>query len=123
MDCEALDVLHKIQEHLVILSEDPMIKLPESFHKGLQYAKMGGSYKSVEDVKRVLGALKKSNVSESEICLIANICPGDADEVFKLMPKLNEKRKKSERGIDDVIRELVELKTAKDGEVGGMDLD
>ncbi|KAL5722692.1 hypothetical protein ACHQM5_006181 [Ranunculus cassubicifolius] len=115
MDCEAKESLEKIQEHLVILSEDPTIKLPELFHKGLNYAKSSGGYTDVEEVRRVLEVLKrKNNVSDSEICLIANICPEGSDEVFALMPELKAKRKKTERAIEDVLGDLIQLKSNKD---------
>ncbi|PIA62599.1 hypothetical protein AQUCO_00200541v1 [Aquilegia coerulea] len=112
MDCEAQDVLEKIQESMVILSEDPDIKLPESFHKGLQYAKSTSSYKNPDKVRHVLEGLKKQSVSESEMCLVGNICPESVDELFALMPNLKEKKKKNEGAVKDVLSELAKLKSA-----------
>ncbi|KAF9625394.1 hypothetical protein IFM89_022379 [Coptis chinensis] len=111
MDCEAEAILSKIQEQMVILSDDPMIKLPVSFHKGLQYAKSGCGYSNVESARRVLETLKANNkVSESEICLIGNICPDGVDELFALMPSLKGNKGKNERAVKDVVGLLAKMK-------------
>ncbi|CAK9170997.1 unnamed protein product [Ilex paraguariensis] len=67
MDCEAAEILQGIQEQMVILSEDPAIKIPISFDRGLQYAKRGSHYTSPHSVRRVLDALKQHNVSDGEV--------------------------------------------------------
>lgn len=54
MDCEAEQVLQGIQEQMVILSEDPTIKIPQSFDRGLQYCKRGSHYTNSQSVRRVL---------------------------------------------------------------------
>lgn len=82
MDCEAAQVLEGIQEQIVVLSEDPNIKIPmwgivyntpyyttvffpfmfdsnpsycfSSFDKGLQRAKKNSDYTSPQYVKEVL---------------------------------------------------------------------
>ncbi|KAI8524856.1 hypothetical protein RHMOL_Rhmol13G0182000 [Rhododendron molle] len=88
MDCEAADILLGIQEQMVVLSEDPTIKIPIPFDRGLQYAKNGSRYTDPESVRRVLEPLKAHGVSDSEICMIANICPESLDEVFALISSL-----------------------------------
>ncbi|THG13953.1 hypothetical protein TEA_024822 [Camellia sinensis var. sinensis] len=90
MDCEAADILEGIQEHMIILSEDPTIKIPIAFDRGLQYAKTVSHYTSPQSVRQVLEPLKKHGVSDSEMCLIANICPESVDEVFALIPSLKD---------------------------------
>ncbi|KAG5527496.1 hypothetical protein RHGRI_028407 [Rhododendron griersonianum] len=99
MGCEAADIVQGIQEQMVVLSEDPTIKIPIPFDRGLQYAKNGSRYTDPESVRRVLEyhftywktmllPLKAHGVSDSEICMIANICPESLDEVFALIPSL-----------------------------------
>ncbi|GFP92808.1 E3 ubiquitin-protein ligase rglg2 [Phtheirospermum japonicum] len=88
MDCEAAEILQGIQEQMVILSQDPDIKLPVSFDMGLTYAKRSGNQAKPETVKRIFEPLKKHGVSETQICLIVNICPESVDEVFALIPAL-----------------------------------
>uniref|UniRef100_A0A0A9DXA6 Uncharacterized protein n=1 Tax=Arundo donax TaxID=35708 RepID=A0A0A9DXA6_ARUDO len=39
---------------MAILSEDPKIKIPESFDKAFQYAKEGNHFTSANDVKQAL---------------------------------------------------------------------
>ncbi|KAL6567577.1 hypothetical protein OROGR_001245 [Orobanche gracilis] len=53
MDCEAAEILQSIQEQMVILSQDPDIKLSASFDKGLTYAKRSGNYAKPETVKKI----------------------------------------------------------------------
>ncbi|KAK7331176.1 hypothetical protein VNO77_25394 [Canavalia gladiata] len=69
MDCEAADVLQGINEQMVMLSRDPSIKIPECFDKGLR-------------------PLAKCGFTDSEICVIGNVCPETVDEVFALLPSL-----------------------------------
>ncbi|KAL6992923.1 hypothetical protein U1Q18_011039 [Sarracenia purpurea var. burkii] len=88
LDCEAADILQGIQEQMVILSEDPTIKIPIAFDKGLQYAKNGSHYTSPQSVRQILEPLKTHGVADSEMCMIANICPESVEEVFALIPSL-----------------------------------
>ncbi|CAK9184555.1 unnamed protein product [Ilex paraguariensis] len=90
MDCEAAEILQGIQEQMVILSEDPAIKIPISFDRGLQYAKRGSHYISPHPVRRVLDALKLHNVSDGEVSMIANVGPESVEEVFALVPSLKD---------------------------------
>ncbi|XP_057961979.1 DNA-directed RNA polymerases IV and V subunit 4-like [Malania oleifera] len=110
MDCEAAYVLQGIQEQMAILSEDPTIKLPIAFDKGLLYGKTSSYYRSPQSVRRVLETLAKHGVSDGEICMIANICPETVDEVFALMPSLKDKRSKLREPLKDVLSELAMLK-------------
>ncbi|XP_062162495.1 DNA-directed RNA polymerases IV and V subunit 4-like [Alnus glutinosa] len=110
MDCEAVDILQGIKDQMVILSRDPEFRLPVSFDKGLQYAKRGGYYTNPQPVRQVLEALTKYDVSDGEICLIANVCPESVDEVFALVPSLKAKRTKLSEPLKDVLSELAKLK-------------
>ncbi|KAF8409780.1 hypothetical protein HHK36_005859 [Tetracentron sinense] len=110
MDCEAALALQGVQEQLVILSEDPTIKMPVTFDKGLQYAKTGSHYRSPQSVRQALETLKRHGVSDGEICMIANICPETVDEVFSLIPSLKAKRRKIEQTVKEVLCKLAELK-------------
>lgn len=106
MDCEAAQVLEGIQEQMVVLSEDPTIKIPISFDKGLQHAKKGIDYTSPQSVKEALQNLKNHGVADSEICLIANIHPESADEVFSLVPSLKGKKNKLLEPLKSALGEL-----------------
>ncbi|OVA05114.1 RNA polymerase II [Macleaya cordata] len=110
MDCEAEVVLQGIHEQLVILSKDPTIKLPPAFNKGLQYAKGSSQYTSPQSVRQALEKLRVLKISESEICLIANVCPETVDEVYALIPSLKPNRLMTEGAIKDVLYELDNLK-------------
>ncbi|KAK9267970.1 hypothetical protein L1049_010407 [Liquidambar formosana] len=110
MDCEAAQMLEGIQEQMVILSEDPTIKIPLSFNRGLQYAKTGSHYTNPQSVRRVLETLTKHGVSDGEICLIANVCPETVDEVFALVPSLKPKWSQLRGPLSDVLSELAKLK-------------
>ncbi|KAL0443074.1 UNVERIFIED_CONTAM: DNA-directed RNA polymerases IV and V subunit [Sesamum latifolium] len=117
MDCEAAEILQGIQDQMVILSQDPDIKLPVSFDMGLTYAKRGGNYAKPQTVKKILEyphllPLKKHGVSESEICLIANICPESVEEVFALVPALKPKMNKLRDPLRIALNELANLKEA-----------
>ncbi|PIN02873.1 RNA polymerase II, fourth largest subunit [Handroanthus impetiginosus] len=112
MDCEAAEILQDIQDHMVILSQDPDIKLPVSFDTGLTYAKRGGNYAKPQTVKKIFEPLKKHGVSECEICLIANICPDSVDEVFALVPTLKPKMSKLREPLRIALDELGNLKEA-----------
>ncbi|GAB2287537.1 hypothetical protein Dimus_037135 [Dionaea muscipula] len=112
MDCEAADILEGIQEQMTFLSVDPTIKIPVSFDKGLQYAKSGGRYTNPESVRKVLEKLKEHDVSDGEICLIANVYPDTVDEVFALVTSLKGKRSKLSEPLKDVLTELASLKNS-----------
>ncbi|KAI8544363.1 hypothetical protein RHMOL_Rhmol08G0290700 [Rhododendron molle] len=84
MDCEAADIVQGIQEQMVVLSEDPTIKIPMP--------------------------LKAHGVSDSEICMIANICPESLDEVFALIPSFKGKKNKVTQPLKDALSELTKLK-------------
>ncbi|RDX68062.1 DNA-directed RNA polymerases IV and V subunit 4, partial [Mucuna pruriens] len=88
MDCEAADVLQGIQEQMVMLSRDSSIKIPISFEKGLQYAKSSIKYTNLQSIRRILEPLAVCGLTESEICVIGNVCPETVDEVFSLLPSL-----------------------------------
>ncbi|KAL8100000.1 hypothetical protein AgCh_032311 [Apium graveolens] len=109
MDCEAAQVLEGIQEQMVVLSEDPTIKIPISFDKGLQRAKKGSDYTSPKSVKEALQNLKNLGVADSEICLIANIQPESADEVFSLVPSLKGKKNKLLEPLKSALDELAKI--------------
>lgn len=110
MDCEAASILEGIQEQMVILSQDPTIKLPESFDSGLQYSKTGSYYTNPQSVRRILETLSKLGVSNSEICVIANTCPETVDEVFALVRSLEVKRSRLREPLKDALDELAKLK-------------
>ncbi|KAL3850974.1 hypothetical protein ACJIZ3_012856 [Penstemon smallii] len=112
MDCEAAEILQGIQEQMVFLSQDPDIKLPVSFDKGLTYAKRAENYAKPQTVKKILEPLKKHGVSDSEICLIANISPESVDEVFALIPALKPKIGKLRNPLKICLDELSNLKEA-----------
>lgn len=109
MDCEAAQVLEGIQEQMVVLSEDPTVKIPLSFDKGLQRAKKGNDYASPQSVKETLQNLKNHGVADSEICLIANIHPESADEVFSLVPSLKGKKNKLLEPLKSALGELAKI--------------
>ncbi|KAK3007149.1 hypothetical protein RJ639_017229 [Escallonia herrerae] len=118
MDCEAAQILQGIQEQMIILSEDPNIKIPISFDRGLQYAKSGSEYTSPPSVRRVLEypfiiisvTLKKHGASDGEICTIANTCPESVDEVFALIPSFKGKHRTLREPLKDALSELAKLK-------------
>uniref|UniRef100_A0A453PG76 Uncharacterized protein n=1 Tax=Aegilops tauschii subsp. strangulata TaxID=200361 RepID=A0A453PG76_AEGTS len=66
-NCEAAEMLQKIQGHMAILSEDPTIKIPESFDKAFQYAKEGNHFTSAKLVKEILEPLKDYGVNDGEV--------------------------------------------------------
>ncbi|CAF1919644.1 unnamed protein product, partial [Brassica napus] len=88
MDCEAFEILQGIKEQMAVLSEDPSVKLPVSFDRGLEYVKYGRCYMNPQSVRQILEPLKKHGVSESEMCVIANVCPESIDEVFAFVPSM-----------------------------------
>ncbi|KAK7303452.1 hypothetical protein RJT34_14359 [Clitoria ternatea] len=88
MDCEAADILLGIQEQMITLSRDPTIKIPASFDKGLQYAKNNMKYTNPQSVRNILEPLSNCDLTDSEICVIGNVCPETVDEVYALLPSL-----------------------------------
>ncbi|GMI72652.1 hypothetical protein HRI_000934500 [Hibiscus trionum] len=112
MDCEAASILEGIQDQMVVLSGDPTIKLPESFHSGLQYSKGGSCYTNPQSVRKVLQSLSKHGVSNSEICMIANTCPETVEEVFALVRSLQAKKSRFSEPLKDALDELAKLKTS-----------
>ncbi|EYU27635.1 hypothetical protein ABFS83_13G138300 [Erythranthe nasuta] len=112
MDCEAAEILQGIQDQMVVLSQDPDIKLPVSFDMGLSYAKRGGNLAKPQTVKKIFEPLKKHGVSESEICLISNVGPETVDEVFALVPALKPKMSTLKGPLRIALDELAILKDA-----------
>ncbi|CAJ2658144.1 unnamed protein product [Trifolium pratense] len=110
MDCEAAVMLQGIQDHMVMLSRDPAIKIPASFDKGLHYAKSSSKHSNPESVRNILEPLKNHGLTESEICVIANVYPETADVVFALLPSLKGKRGINSQPIEDSMNELAKLK-------------
>ncbi|RYR63238.1 hypothetical protein Ahy_A04g021037 isoform B [Arachis hypogaea] len=92
MDCEAADILHGIQEQMVMLSRDSTIKIPISFDKGLHYASSNSKYSDSES-----------------ICMIANMCPETVDEVFALVPSVKDKGSTTQV-LQDSLHQLSKLK-------------
>ncbi|XP_060183402.1 mediator of RNA polymerase II transcription subunit 15a-like isoform X3 [Lycium barbarum] len=86
MDSEAADILQGIQEKMVELSEDPAIKLPVSFDRGLAYAQRNKLYNDPQAIKQILKPLKVHGVSDGELCMIANFHLESVDEVFAVVP-------------------------------------
>ncbi|XP_020517454.1 DNA-directed RNA polymerase II subunit 4 [Amborella trichopoda] len=91
MDCEAAIMLERIEEQLRTLSNDPAIKIPQSFNLGFKYAKSCTYYKKPESVKQVRELLGRYQLSDVESCLIANAHPEIVEEVYSFVPsfKLN----------------------------------
>ncbi|XP_065018925.1 DNA-directed RNA polymerases IV and V subunit 4-like isoform X3 [Musa acuminata AAA Group] len=113
MDCEAAEVLQEIQGHMTVLSDDPKIKMPESFSKALQYAKINAHYTNVQSVRQVLETLKQNGVTDGEICMIGNVDPETLDEVYALIPSLKTNKHKNEGAIADVLASLANFRTSK----------
>ncbi|KAJ1280778.1 hypothetical protein BS78_04G259100 [Paspalum vaginatum] len=113
MNCEAAELLQEIHEHMAILSEDPKIKIPDSFDKAFQYAKAGNHFTAANSVKQALEPLKKCGVNDGEICMIANIGPETAEEVYALVPSLKANRSLTEGPITEALSALANIKAAK----------
>ncbi|KAF8729617.1 hypothetical protein HU200_017565 [Digitaria exilis] len=113
MNCEATELLQEIHEHMAILSEDPKIKIPESFDKAFKYAKDGNHFTAASSVKQALEPLKKCGVNDGEICMIANIGPETIEEVYALVPSLKANRSLNEGPITEVLSALDNIKAAK----------
>ncbi|KAJ9567007.1 hypothetical protein OSB04_002973 [Centaurea solstitialis] len=88
MDCEAAQILLGIQEHMVLLSKDPTIKIPSSFDRALLYANRGNHYTDPQSARKILESLKDQGLSEGEMCVIANTAVESVGEAFGLMPSL-----------------------------------
>ncbi|CAI9760219.1 unnamed protein product [Fraxinus pennsylvanica] len=114
MDCEAAEILQGIQEQMVMLSEDPNIKLPVSFDSGLMYAKRGSYCTKSLTVGKILQPLKKYGVSDAEICQIANLRAESVEEVFALIPSLKAKENKIKEPLRIALGELTNLRDALD---------
>ncbi|VAI48912.1 unnamed protein product [Triticum turgidum subsp. durum] len=112
-NCEAAEMLQKIQGHMAILSEDPTIKIPESFDKAFQYAKEGNHFTSAKSVKEILEPLKDYGVNDGEICMIANIGPETIKEVYALIPSLKATRSINEGKIVEALAALANIKVSK----------
>lgn len=110
MACEASDILQVIQEQMVLLSKDPTIKASLAFDRGLQYAKRGSHYTNPQSVRKVLETLTKYGVTDGEMCIIADVCPETADEVFALVPSLKAKKSELSEPLNEVLLELAMLK-------------
>uniref|UniRef100_A0ACD5Z3Y7 Uncharacterized protein n=1 Tax=Avena sativa TaxID=4498 RepID=A0ACD5Z3Y7_AVESA len=113
MDCEAAEMLQQIHEHMAILSEDPKIKIPESFDKAFQYAKEGNHFTTAKSVKQILDPLKKYGVNDGELCMIANIGPETIKEVYALVPSLKATRSINEGLITEALAALANIKASK----------
>ncbi|XP_073011320.1 DNA-directed RNA polymerases IV and V subunit 4-like isoform X2 [Typha latifolia] len=111
MDCEAAEALKEIHEHMTILSEDPKIKVPESFGKALQYSKSGSHYTDTKSVRQLLD-LKTNGVNDGEICMIGNVCPDNLEEVYALIPSLKANIHKNEGPIRDALLRLAKFKSS-----------
>lgn len=112
MDCEAADILQGIQEQMVVLSEDPAIKLPVSFDRGLTYAQRNRLYDNPQAVKQILKPLKEHDVSDGELCMIANFHLESVDEVFALVPSFKTKKSKLRVPLENVLADLAKLRRA-----------
>ncbi|BAF09885.2 Os02g0723300, partial [Oryza sativa Japonica Group] len=113
MNCEVAELLQEIHEHMAILSEDPKIKIPESFDKAFQYVKEGNQFSTAQSVKQVLDPLRKYGVSDGEMCLIANVGPETIEEVYALVPSLKATRSLNESPIMEALTALADIKAAK----------
>ncbi|KAF5820959.1 putative RNA polymerase Rpb4/RPC9, core, HRDC-like superfamily, Rpb4/RPC9 superfamily [Helianthus annuus] len=110
MNCEAAQILQGIQDHMVLLSKDPTIKIPSSFDRALQYANTGNFYTDPQSVRQVLESLKKQDVSDGEICVIANTGIDTTEKAFALMPSLKAKQIKVIEPLSAALTELTKLK-------------
>ncbi|KAI3905508.1 hypothetical protein MKW92_025192 [Papaver armeniacum] len=111
MDCAAEAALQGIQDQLSMLSRDPTIKLPLAFNKALEYAKGSSRYSNPLAVWHALEKLRVLKITESELCLISNVCPDTVDEVYALIPSLKTNRLTTEGAIKNLLYELDNLKS------------
>ncbi|KAI3740979.1 hypothetical protein L2E82_31454 [Cichorium intybus] len=110
MDCEAAQILQGIQEHMVLLSKDPSIKIPTPFDRALQYASRGNHYTDPSSVRRIMESLKKHGVSDGEMCVIANTGVESVGEAFGFLPSLKAKKSKVKEPLKNTLTELKKLK-------------
>ncbi|XP_071690197.1 DNA-directed RNA polymerases IV and V subunit 4-like [Rutidosis leptorrhynchoides] len=110
MDCEAAQILQGIQEHMVLLSKDPTIKIPSSFDRAFQYATRGNPYTDPHSVRKVLEPLKNQGVTDGEICVIANTAIEKAGEAFGLLPSLKAKKGNVKEPLKSALAELKKFK-------------
>ncbi|KAI7724984.1 hypothetical protein M8C21_009127 [Ambrosia artemisiifolia] len=113
MNCEAAQILQGIQDHMVLLSKDPTIKIP----RALQYANTGNFYTNTQSVRQVLESLKKHDISDGEICVIANTGIDDAEKAFALMPSLRAKQSKVIEPLSAALTDLKKLKTVTESTI------
>ncbi|KAG0545325.1 hypothetical protein BDA96_02G351900 [Sorghum bicolor] len=125
MNCEGAELLQEIHEHMAIFSEDPEIKIPESFDKAFQYAKDGKHFTTANSSKQaleypnILNTLELASILSSNkhgisdsICMIANIGPETIEEIYALVPSLKTIRSLTEGPITEVFAGLANIKTA-----------
>ncbi|KAK3158955.1 hypothetical protein QOZ80_2AG0143880 [Eleusine coracana subsp. coracana] len=112
MNCEAAELLQEIHEHMAILSEDPKIKIPESFDKAFQYAKEGTHFTNADAVKQALEPLKNCGVNDGEVCMIANIGAETVEEVYALVPSLKAEKSLNQGPITEALAALAKIKKA-----------
>ncbi|KAK9057894.1 hypothetical protein SSX86_022733 [Deinandra increscens subsp. villosa] len=117
MNCEAAQILQGIQDHMVLLSKDPTIKIPSSFDRALQYANTGNFYTNPHSVRQTLETLKKQDVSDGEICLIANTGIESTKKAFALIPSLKAKKSKVKESLGTALTELNKLKTVTESTI------
>ncbi|VVB08308.1 unnamed protein product [Arabis nemorensis] len=110
MDCEAFQILQGIKEQITVLSEDPTIKIPVPFDRGLEYLKYGSCYMNPQSVRQILDPLKKHGVSEGEMCVIANVCPESTDEVFAFVPSIKGRKDKINQPLEEALAKLSKIK-------------
>lgn len=110
MDCEAAQILQGIQDHMVLLSKDPSIKIPRAFDRALQYASRGNHYTDPHSVRQVLEPLKIHGVSDGEMCVIANTAIETVGEAFGLMPSLKANKSKLKEPLKAAVAELQKVK-------------
>ncbi|GKB00396.1 DNA-directed RNA polymerases IV and V subunit 4, partial [Tanacetum coccineum] len=84
MDCEAAQIMQGIQDHMVLLSKDPSIKIPRP--------------------------LKIHGVSDGEMCVIANTAIETVGEAFGLMPSLKANKSKLKEPLKAAVAELQKVK-------------
>ncbi|CAA7050633.1 unnamed protein product [Microthlaspi erraticum] len=109
MDCEAFEILDSVKDHMALLSEDPSIKIPVSFDRGLEYLKFGRCYTKPESVRQILEPLRKHGVSQGEMCMIANVCPESSDEVFAFVPSIKGRKDKMSEPLEEALTKLSKL--------------
>ncbi|KAL8214762.1 hypothetical protein R6Q57_004211 [Mikania cordata] len=117
MNCEAAQILQGIQDHMVLLSKDPTIKIPSSFDRALQYANTGNFYANPHSVRQILESLKKQDVSDGEICVIANTGIESTGKAFALMPSLKANKSQVKESLGTALTELKKLKTVTDSTI------